>query len=49
MAGVNMRLEPGAIRRVERLCIVRVANFVFSELHWHVTAEVCLLACRSLY
>lgn len=44
MAGVNMRLKAGGIRWVEVLEPDEInAQYPFSEMHWHVTAEVCEL------
>lgn len=41
MAGVNMRLEAGAIRYViaNLLNVELLFNLINSELHWHATAE----------
>jgi hypothetical protein len=41
MAGVNMRLEAGAVRYVfySMTGSVSVDSHFFRELHWHATAE----------
>ena len=49
MAGVNMRLEAGAIRCDLNLSYsVDSFNYdIFSELHWHQTAEVRKAQCLN--
>ena len=40
LAGVNMRLEAGAIRYVSQYALHRLALMkLSSELHWHTTPE----------
>lgn len=40
MAGVDMRLESGAIRYVPFFNVLQALNsWIFSELHWHTASE----------
>lgn len=40
MAGVNMRLEAGAVRCVSLQSTFLVSDNAYRELHWHKTSEV---------
>jgi hypothetical protein len=51
MAGVNMRLEAGAVRYASAQKDIPTPLFIihiYRELHWHKTAEVCKIILHSL-